>query len=140
MGTSQEKMKRNKNANFDGKIYSRSKGFENKFNGKIVVITDGGTFSAASILASHLKTLAGAKIAGMPAGGSFYCGNAGTLKVVLPNSRFQLAVNPNTFYSQLTKVENAQLIKQPDLYLEPINPKQNRKEEWYLNRVIKLFR
>lgn len=88
------------------------------FKGKIVVLTDEGTFSAASILAAHLKTLANAKIVGQPAGGSFYGGNAGTLPVKLKKSKFVINFNPNFFASNLFGEEINPTIKNPDLEAE----------------------
>ena len=60
------------------KIYSGPIERELVYGGKVIVVTDEGTFSAASILAAHLKTHCQAKIVGRIAGGSFYSGNAGT--------------------------------------------------------------
>jgi hypothetical protein len=109
------------------------------FNGNIIVITDEGTFSAASILASHLKSLANAKIIGAKAGGSFYRGNAGTLQVKLPESKMTLTVNPNTFYSQLDIPSDPQLIKIPDLILEPDVMRKTQADLYYIREAKKSF-
>ena len=92
------------------------KNYSEKFKGQIVVITDEGTFSAGSILACHLKTLANAKIIGTTAGGSFYAGNAGTLELVLRKSKLTIQLNPNFFSTQLypSPVIDSK-IKNPDL-------------------------
>lgn len=84
------------------------------FKGEIVVITDEATFSAASILAAHLKTLCKAKIVGQPAGGSFYAGNAGTLPVKLKKSKLIIQLNPNFFCTQLYPEDSDPAIKIPD--------------------------
>jgi len=126
-------------SDFEGQIKTAKMEEEFIFKGKIIVITDQGSFSAASMLACHLKTLANAKIVGETAGGSFYCGNAGTLHVKLPYTNFKMTVNPNTFYSQLERVENSQLIKIPDLIIHPITPKMTKKDDWFINKACKAF-
>jgi hypothetical protein len=130
-----------KYSNYDGEIYTHPINEEYKFNGEIIVVTDEGSFSASSILACHLKTLAKAKIVGQTAGGSFYAGNAGTLKAKLPYTGFHLYVNPNTFYTHLT-LENGvdpSKIKKPDYVIEPINPKIKKLDAWYVNNLTRYF-
>jgi len=92
------------------------KNYSEKFKGNIVVITDEGTFSAASILACHLKTLSKAKIVGTTAGGSFYAGNAGTLELVMKKSKLIIQLNPNFFSTNLYPSASIDSeIKKPDL-------------------------
>lgn len=109
------------------------------FNGDIILITDEGTFSSASILACHLKTMKNAKIIGRAPGGSFYAGNAGTLQVKLPYSGFSLFVNPNTFYSHLEPNENPFEIKKPDLEINPIIFNSKKLDAHYFKAATKLF-
>jgi|GEM_PF-941084 len=85
------------------------------YQGKIVVITDEGTFSAASLLTCQLKTIAGAKIVGQQAGGSFYQGNAGALQLKLRKSKLIFQVNPNYCQTHLNAGAHDSLIKKPDL-------------------------
>ena len=127
--------------NFTGELFTTKINKEYQFKGEIIVVTDEGSFSAASILACHLKTLAKAKIVGQTAGGSFYSGNAGTLQVKLPYTGFSLIVNPNTFYTHLSihEGQNPVEIKTPDFELEPINPKVKKQDIWYVNNVCKFF-
>lgn len=134
------KYRNRKTPDYNGTIYTTKVDEKLIFKGKIIVITDEATFSAGSYLASNLKTLAHAKIAGQKAGGSFYKGNSGTLKVVLPKSKFLLSVNPNTFKSQLEDNPDSQSIKIPDFLLEPIYPNMKKRDDWYINRVTKLFK
>ena len=112
---------------------------ELRYTGKIIVITDEGTFSSAAMLACHLKTLCGAKIVGRPAGGSFYRGNAGTLKLHLPNSKFNVFVNPNTFHSHLKPANNPQSIKQPDIFVDTKITDIKKRDEFYLKTAIRSF-
>ena len=109
------------------------------FEGDIIVITDEGSFSASSLLACHLKTMAKAKIVGQTAGGSFFCGNSGGLQLELPYTKFGVTINPFTFWSHLPQQENSQSIKKPDLVLEPINPKMGKKDDWYITKAIQGF-
>jgi len=123
----------------DGIVHSDPVDESLVFDGEVVVITDEGTFSSAAILACHLKTLANAKLIGRPAGGSFYRGNAGTIIAVLPNSKFRLLVNPNTFYSQLERVDDPFTIKQPDLLLEPGYIAPRKMDDYYIDAAIESF-
>lgn len=90
------------------------------YKGKIAVITDEGTFSAASILACHLKSFRQAKIIGSTSGGSFYSGNAGGLSLKLKNSKMEIIVNPNTFTTHLEKLHDGseQTIKKPEVEIQ----------------------
>lgn len=89
------------------------------FDGDILVITDGGTFSAAAILASNLKTFRGAQLVGSPSGGTFFGGNAGTLPVQLKKSKLTVVLNPNLFESERTKnTADYQSVKQVDFAIE----------------------
>ncbi len=109
------------------------------YDGEIIVITDEGTFSSASMLACHLKTLCNAKLIGRTPGGSFYRGNAGTIVAVLPNSKFRIYVNPNTFYSHLPKTTDPSVIKQPDVVLEPHYIVPRKMDDFYINAAIESF-
>lgn len=109
------------------------------YRGKIVIITDEGTFSAASVLAGHLKHFCNAKIIGRPAGGSFYSGNAGTLQLVLPHSKLSVYVNPNTFRSSLPHASDPFRIKQPDIWLELPSKNLKKADEFYFRAAKKSF-
>ena len=109
------------------------------YEGEIVVLTDEGTFSSASMLACHLKTMSNAKLVGRRAGGSFYRGNAGTISAVLPNSKFRLLVNPNTFYSHLPTTSDPFQIKEPDILLEPGYIVPRKLDDFYIDAAIGSF-
>lgn len=112
-------MRRLKRAKRKGKTYNDALGFEKnapeKFNGQIAVITDEGTFSAASILAYHLKYFANAKLVGQKAGGTFYAGNAGTVPVKLKKSKLIFQANPHFFHTELYPNAIDSTVKTPDL-------------------------
>jgi hypothetical protein len=128
------------NPDFDGTLKTPAIDDKLIFRGKVIVITDEGTFSASSCLASNLKALRNAKIAGHIAGGSFYTGNSGTIRCILPKSKLTLIVNPNTFHTTLEPSIDHQSVKLPDLIVDPIYPTSKKKDDWYLNKVIKLFK
>ena len=128
-----------KHPEYDSEIYTGYVDSDLIFEGEIIVLTDEGSFSAASLLACHLKTLAKAKIVGQPAGGSFFCGNTGGLQMVLPYTKFSVMINPFTFWSHLPLQQNPQTIKQPDLFIEPINPKMGKKDDWFVTKAIQGF-
>jgi hypothetical protein len=109
------------------------------YDGDIIVLTDEGTFSSASMLACHLKTLCNAKIVGRTPGGSFYRGNAGTIVAVLPNSKFPLLVNPNTFYSHLPETSDPTTIKLPDVVLDPHYIVPRKLDDYYIDAAIESF-
>lgn len=102
------------------------------FKGNIIVLTDEGTFSAASLLASQLKTLRNAQIMGSRAGGSFYVCNAGTLTFKLPHSKISFILNPNTCASTLDPTAIDPHIKDVDVTIVPeYDPKASTyKKNW----------
>ncbi len=124
----------------DGVIKTKAKDSTLIFKGDVIVVTDEGTFSSASMLACHLKSLVNAKIIGRPAGGSFYKGNSGTLEVTLPKSGFVLFVNPNTYYSQLKQSDDPFKIKEPDLYLDPQILNDRKLDAYYFKKATQLFK
>lgn len=109
------------------------------YDGDIAVITDEATFSSAALFACHLKTLCRAKIIGRPAGGSFYRGNAGSISAKMPNSKFILSINPNTFYSHLPTTSDPFIIKTPDILLEPGYIIPSKLDDFYINAAIDSF-
>jgi hypothetical protein len=89
------------------------------FRGNVIVLTDEGTFSAASLLASQMKTLCNAQIMGSRAGGSYYACNAGTLKFTLPHSKITFILNPNVCASTLSTTSIDPDIKNVDVEIVP---------------------
>lgn len=108
-----------KHPGFDGQLVSMSVDTSLIFHGNIIVLTDEGTFSAASLLAAQLKTLREAEIIGSRPGGSFYACNAGTLQFVLPNSRISFIFNPNICASTLDGTTIDPEIKKVDVEIVP---------------------
>lgn len=111
------------------------------YNGKIVVLTDGGSFSAASLLASQLKDLCDAKIVGTCSGGSFHEGVSGTYKLKLPNSKILIYFNPNYYTSSLNVDSINHDVKKPDIELIELfgNPQKTKnKNKKNLKKSLKL--
>ena len=61
-------------------------------------------------------------------------------KTKLPKSKLTFIVNPNTFYTTLEAKQDSQSIKKPDLIIDPIYPDSKKKDEWYLNKAVKIFK
>ena len=126
--------------NFDnGEVFTTYIDPEFVYKGQIVLLTDEGTFSSASILAAYLKTMCNAKIVGHSAGGSFYKGNAGTLSLKLPKSKMKIFINPNTFYSHLESINNPLSIKIPDLIVDQIILDPKKRSYFYIKHAKKMF-
>ena len=123
----------------NGSVYTTYVDPELIYKGQIVVLTDEGTFSSASILAAYLKTMCSAKILGHSAGGSFYKGNAGTLSLKLPNSKMKIFINPNSFYSHLENTTNPLTIKIPDLMVDQIILDPKKRSYFYIKHAKKMF-
>lgn len=134
-----QKYQMKRNPKFDGSRYTEQIDQTLIYHEKIIVITDEGTFSAASTLASWLKTMCHAKIAGCEAGGSFYKGSAGTLKVELPKSKMKLVVNPNYYQNTEKLVDDPLAIKQPDFPHEEKYPFNKKHEEDFINHITRDF-
>jgi hypothetical protein len=66
----------------------------NHFNGSVYVLTNGGTFSMASLVASYLKHKRSAIIIGQETGGSEYASRSSASGIiVLPNSKLHVEFN-----------------------------------------------
>ena len=65
----------------------------NQFNGKLSVLINGNTASAASNLASSLKEWSNASLVGEESGGGYKGCNSGNLVLELPNSKIQVLIN-----------------------------------------------
>ena len=108
------------------------------FKGKIIVLTDEGSFSAASFLAGQLKELRQAQIMGSRPGGSYYAFNAGTLRLTLPKSGIIVFLNPNSGQSLLYSGAADPHIKDVDVEIIPeYSPKPSvYKKNW--EEVVKI--
>ncbi len=124
---SQRIMKLAKNTDYRTK-FAKVKDTSLIFKGKVFVLTDEATFSAASILAAQLKHYCDAKLIGARAGGTFYENNAGTVPYQLPNSNFVVFFNPNHFGTMIENETVDPEIKNVDL---EIIPEYNTRESVY---------
>lgn len=74
---------------------------KNCFHGKIFVLTNGFTFSAASNLTSNLKQYSGAIVVGEETGGSYRKCSSGSLLLELPYSKINITINPIKFVNSV---------------------------------------
>jgi hypothetical protein len=72
--------------------------YDKLYQGKIYVLVNGATASAAAIFASVLKDKVGAIIIGEETGGSNYALNSDVLSYVLPNSKLKIGIPTVRFY------------------------------------------
>ena len=123
---------------YKGIVLFEELGREKVFSGKIIVITNEATFSAASILAADLKNIYGAKIIGSEAGGIFYTGSTGNISVELPHSNFKITFNPVYYRSSYNHYDSS--ANNPDVVFIPEfkNPKKDAKNNQ--KSVIKLIK
>ena len=123
---------------YDGVVLFEELGRKKVFSGKIIVITNEATFSAASILAADLKNIYGAKIIGSEAGGSFYKGSTGNISVELPHSKFKVIFNPVYYRSSYSNYDS--LANDPDMEFIPEfkDPKKDAKNNQ--RKIIKLIK
>ncbi len=77
-----------------------------QFKGKIYILTDGWTFSAASNLTSILKEHSGAITVGEETGGSYLKCSSGNLILKLPKSKMQIKLNPMKYVNSVAVTEH----------------------------------
>ena len=131
-GVRRSKRYEKRHPEYNGELMSYPVDTSLLFKGNIIVLTDEATFSAASLLASQLKTLCNAKVMGSRAGGSFYVCNAGTLTYKLPHSGISFIFNPNTCKSTLNADSIDPNMKNVDVEIVPeYDPKPSvYKKNW----------
>jgi len=109
------------------------------YNGRIYVITDGMTFSAAAIISSHLKGRNRATFVGNETGGTFNGTVAGIMPVLkLPKSKLKLRVGLMTIKPNEQVNEEGYGVK-PDIFIEPTIDEvvymKDPELEWILNDI-----
>jgi hypothetical protein len=121
-----------KHPEYNGEVHSYPVDTSLVFRGQIVVLTDEATFSAASLLTSQLKTFCNAQVMGSRPGGTYYTGNAGTLRYTLPHSKISFILNPNVCASTLDPAKIDADIKNVDVEIIPeYSPKASTyKKNW----------
>lgn len=124
--------------NYDGIVLFEELGRQKVFSGKIIVITNEATFSAASILAADLKNIYGAKIIGSEAGGSFHKGSTGNISIELPHSKFKITFNPVYYRSSNKHYDST--ANDPDIEFIPIFKDPKKDEKANQKAVIKIIK
>jgi len=105
-------LRKKKKGKMGDKTYSDYTSIPN-FKGKVVLLTDGGSFSASANLAANLKSKANCYIIGEETGGNEDQGNTGNLVLKLPNTKFYITINP--FYFNNCVYTTNTLGVEPDL-------------------------
>jgi C-terminal processing protease CtpA/Prc len=96
----------------------RQSPYGNAFKGKIYLLTDGGTFSSASLLVSALRTQAKAIVIGEETGGGGAgCNGGAMVDIVLPNTGLRLKL-PIMWTYAVTKLPNVGKGAIPDFFVK----------------------
>jgi C-terminal processing protease CtpA/Prc len=114
---------------------------ENRFEGKMYVLIDGGSFSASSIISSNLKGSGRATFVGEETGGAFNGTVAGQMPIVeLPNSKVKIRVGLMKIAAHYKTEEQGHGIR-PDIEIIPTledKIKGNDPEmDWILENIKK---
>ncbi|WP_062055538.1 S41 family peptidase [Aquimarina longa] len=110
---------------------------ENFYKGKIYVLINGMSFSASSILSTHLKANKRAIFVGEETGGAYNGTIAGIFtKLELPNSKVKMRVGLMKINTPYTKQPDGYGIM-PDVYVKN-NTEKDTALEWILQDVNKL--
>ncbi|MCW2119759.1 S41 family peptidase [Flavobacterium sp. 7A] len=132
--------------NKNGKNYyatetSKHKASKNVFKGKIYVITNGGSFSAASILSSNLKGSKRATFVGTETGGSYNGTVAGFMPIYqLPNSHLKIRIgimDMKPYFSTPIKGHGIYPDKEINLKLNEILTEKDPELDWILQDIKK---
>lgn len=129
----------------DGKFYYRTGENkakplpENRFEGKMYVLIDGGSFSASSIISSNLKGSKRATFVGEETGGAYNGTVAGQMPIIeLPNSKVKIRVGLMKIAARYKTDEEGHGIR-PDIEIVPtLQDKVSGKDpemEWILENI-----
>lgn len=110
------------------------------FNGKVYVITNGGTFSTGAYAASVLKNAAGATVVGQETGGSEYAIGGGVIgRLVLPYSKLNVRFPLYKWRFNVTEENTGRGVK-PDMIVKPDPESMASSNDRALAAVIGLIR
>lgn len=91
----------------------------NLYDGKIIVLINGKTASAASNCAAILKKWSNAVIVGEESGGGYLMCNTGGPMLRLPNSKVIIPIRTVNCYNNVTKCDDHSGVT-PDIYVSPL--------------------
>jgi hypothetical protein len=124
-------------SNFYAKISVKNNGFK----GNLYVLTDGGTFSAGSMVAANLKKYRAVTLVGEETGGSRNIWTAGQMKSeILPESKMTLSygILPFTFGDQTDNTGHGTMPDVPVNYtIEDYLAKKDLEMEWVMKDMEK---
>lgn len=89
------------------------------YDGKIIVLINGKTASAASNCAAILKQWSNAVIVGEESGGGYLMCNTGGPMLRLPNSKLIIPIRTINIYNNVTKCDDHSGVT-PDIYVSPL--------------------
>lgn len=113
---------------------------KNHFDGNTYILTGGFTFSAATLVASHLKGQSNVKIVGEETGGGAY-GNSSILlpTVVLPNTRLRITLPLFRMVLNANRPKNGKGIL-PDIEVDPSSEAIKRNADPKMEKVLSLLK
>ncbi|WP_027393101.1 S41 family peptidase [Aquimarina latercula] len=110
----------------------------NSFSGKVYVLIDGESFSASSILSTHLKATKRATFVGEETGGAYNGTVAGVYaKVELPNSRINMRVGLMKINAPYQIEPDGYGIK-PDISIKKTLNDKDEELQWIIDDIEKL--
>lgn len=107
------------------------------FKGQVILLTDGGSFSASANLAANLKAKANCYIIGEETGGNEDQGNTGNIVLKLPNSKIYVTINP-FYFNNCVHTNNTSGI-QPDRYI-PDEYQLKRKSDPQMDAALRYIK
>ncbi|WP_299214946.1 S41 family peptidase [uncultured Aquimarina sp.] len=127
--------KENKEAYFKFKYSKLRKPKSNTFTGKIYVLINGESFSASSVLSTHLKATKRATFVGEETGGAYNGTVAGVYaKVELPNSKINMRIGLMKINAPYTIEPDGYGIK-PDIPIKSTMNNEDEELQWVIEDI-----
>lgn len=122
--------------NFQFKTSKLKKPKPNNFKGKIYVLIDGLSFSASTVISTHLKATKRAFFVGEETGGAYNGTVAGMFaNVELPNSKIKMRVGLMSLKTPyITKPDGFGVI--PDVYIKTTRLDKDEQLDWIIKDVL----
>jgi len=123
--------------NFQFKVSKLKKPKINNYKGTIYVLIDGTSFSASSVISTHLKATKRAIFVGDETGGAYNGTVAGMFaNIELPNSKIRMRVGLMNIKTPYSTEPDGFGIK-PDVYIKTTKLDEDEQLDWVLNTIIK---
>ncbi len=122
--------------NFQFRTSKLKKPKTNNYKGTVYVLIDGLSFSASSVLSTHLKATKRATFVGEETGGAYNGTVAGMFaNIELPNSKIRLRVGLMNIKTPYSTEPDGFGIK-PDVYIKTTRLDKDEQLEWVLNDIL----